>query len=79
MHETVRYLVKKGLSLENVLKMVTSTPADLLAKKGVKGCVAAGADADLLVLDDDMNIESLFMRGKTAVWKGEALMKGRFE
>ena len=79
LHETVRYLVKKGLSLENVLKMVTSTPADLLAKKGVKGCVAAGADADLLVLDDDMNIESLFMRGKTAVWKGEALMKGRFE
>ena len=79
LHETVRYLVKKGLPLEEVLKMVTSTPADLLAKKGVKGCVAAGADADLLILGEDLKIESLFMRGKTAIWKGEVLMKGRFE
>ena len=44
-----------------------------------KGCVMEGADADLLVLGDHLAIESVFARGKTAVWNGEILMKGRFE
>jgi beta-aspartyl-dipeptidase (metallo-type) len=79
LHQTVQSLVSRGLPLEEVLKMVTSTPADLLAKKGVKGCVAEGADADILVLGEELAIESLFMRGKTAVLNGKVLMKGRFE
>ena len=79
LHQTVQSLVRRGLPLEEVLKMVTSTPADLLAKKGVKGCVAEGADADILVLGEELAIESLFMRGKTAVLNAKVLMKGRFE
>ena len=79
LHQTVQSLVRRGLPLEEVLKMVTSTPADLLAKKGVKGCVAEGADADILVLGEELAIESLFMIGKTAVLNGKVLMKGRFE
>lgn len=79
LHQTVQSLVRRGLPLEEVLKMVTSTPADLLAKKGVKGCVAEGADADILVLGEELAIESLFMKGKTAVLNGKVLMKGRFE
>jgi len=79
MHQTVQSLVKRGLPLEEALKLLTSTPAELLAKRGVKGCVAEGADADLLVLGEGLEIESLFARGKTALWKGEVLMKGRFE
>jgi len=79
LHQTIQALVKRGLPLEEALKILTSTPADLLAKKGVKGCIAEGADADILVLGDGLEIESLFARGKTAVWKGEVLMKGRFE
>ena len=43
------------------------------------GCVAEGADADLLVLDDALEIDSLFARGKTALWQGKVLMKGKFE
>ena len=57
----------------------TSTPAELLAKTGVKGCVAVGADADLLVLDENLDIASLFAKGETAVLNGELVMKGRFE
>lgn len=79
LHETVKSLVRRGVELEEVLKMVTSTPADLLGKKGIKGCVATGADADFLILDNDLKIESLFMRGKIAIWKGEVRIKGRFE
>ena len=79
LHLTIQSLVGRGLPLEEALKMVTSTPADLLAKKGKKGCVAEGADADLLVLGENLKIESLFMRGKTAILNGQVLMKGRFE
>ena len=65
--------------LEDALQLLTSTPAVLLGKEGIKGCVAEGADADLLVLDENLNINSLFARGKVAVWEQEVKMKGRFE
>lgn len=79
LHKTIQILVQNGWKLEDVLKLLTSTPAHLLAKDGVKGCVAEGADADLLVLDDKLEIDSLFARGKCALWQGELRMKGRFE
>lgn len=79
LHKTIRSLVRRGLPLEEALKLLTSTPADVLGMTGRKGCVAPGADADLLILGDGLEIDSLFARGKTALWQGEALMKGRFE
>lgn len=79
LHKTIQSLVRRGLALEEALKLLTSTPAVLLAKEGVKGCVAEGADADLLVLDENLEIDSVFARGKTAVWQGDVVMKGRFE
>ncbi len=79
LHRTIKGLVQSGMPLEEALKLLTSTPAVLLAQEGRKGCVQAGADADLLVLDADLEIDSLFMRGKTALWQGELRMKGRFE
>ena len=79
LHMTIKLLVEMGMPLEEAIKLLTSTPAKLLAKEGVKGCVAAGADADLLVLDENLDIDSLFAKGKTAMLHGELLMKGRFE
>ncbi len=79
LHLTIQSLVKRGIALEEALKLLTSTPAELLAKRGKKGCIAVGADADLLILGDDLAIDSVFARGKTAVWKGDVRMKGRFE
>lgn len=79
LHATIQALVKKGLPLEEALKMLTTTPANLLGKTGVKGCVAVGADADLLVLGDGLTIQGLFAKGQTAMWDGVLKMKGRFE
>ena len=79
LHETVKCLTGRGRDLANVLRLVTSTPADLLCKVGTKGCVAQGADADLLVLTESLDIDGLFARGKTALWQGKVLMKGKFE
>ena len=79
LHKTIQGLVKRGMALEEALKILTSTPATVLAKDGIKGCVAVGADADLLVLDENLEITDLFAKGKTAVVNGEAVLKGRFE
>lgn len=79
LHRTIQGLVKRGMALEEALKLLTTTPANILGKTGVKGCVAQGADADLLVLGADLAIEGLFARGRTALWQGETLMKGKFE
>ncbi len=79
LHMTIKLLVEMGMELQDVIRLLTSTPAKLLAKEGVKGCIAAGADADILILDGELNINSLFAKGKTAMLNGELLMKGRFE
>lgn len=79
LHKTVQLLVKMGMPLEQALKLLTSTPAVLLAKEGVKGCIEVGADADILVLDGSLEISSLFAKGKTALLNGEIILKGRFE
>ena len=79
LHATIKALVRRGVALEEAIKLLTTTPAELLGKTGVKGCVAVGADADLLVLDDELNIDALFARGRTAVQDGKVILKGRFE
>lgn len=70
---------QEGIALETALQVLTSTPAKVLAQAGRKGCVAPGADADLLVLDGDLQIESVFARGQTARWEGKTLLRGTFE
>lgn len=79
LHKTIQSLVRQGLPLEQALRLLTSTPAVLLGQEGRKGCVAEGADADLLILSDGLEIDSLIARGQRALWQGELLMKGRFE
>ncbi len=79
LHLTIKSLVHRGLPLQEAIKLLTSTPAELLGKAGVKGCVAVGADADLLVLDGSLDIDSLFAKGKAAILNKEIILKGRFE
>ena len=79
LHKTIQILVEKGMALEEALKLVTTNSAYLLGKEGIKGCVQVDADADILVLDENLDINSLFAKGKTALLHGEVLMKGRFE
>ncbi len=73
------WVAARGLPLEQAIKLLTSTPAELLGKAGVKGCVAVGADADLLVLDAALDIDSLFAKGQTAILNKEIILKGCFE
>lgn len=80
LHRQVVALVKdEGLPMADALKIMTVNPAAVLCKTGTKGCIAAGADADILVLDADLAIADVFARGRLAMQNGQVLLKGKFE
>lgn len=80
LHQQLRLLVReRKASLEKVLNLLTVNPARLLGLSGVKGTVSEGADADLIVYDENMDILHVIAGGKRAVWDREVLMKGTFE
>jgi N-acetylglucosamine-6-phosphate deacetylase len=43
--------------------MATLNPASVLGVEGRKGILAAGADADLVLLDDTLNVAHVMTRG----------------
>lgn len=80
LHDELRRMVEdEGLSIETALRTVTSNAADRMGLRGKKGVVAPGADADFVVWDEDMNIEKVFAKGKTAFENGQPVLRGRYE
>ncbi len=80
LHQLLKVLVQeKNVPLEEGLKLLTVTPAKIINMAGIKGTIAPGADADIILYDDDMNVDCVFARGKTAVDHKKILMKGKFE
>ena len=53
-----------GLDLPAAVRMATLTPATILGRQDDIGSLAAGKRADLLVLDADLNITSVFVAGE---------------
>jgi beta-aspartyl-dipeptidase (metallo-type) len=65
------------LPLEKALPVVTSNVAAILKLFG-KGRVAAGMDADLLLLDEEDRIRHLLANGRWLVRDGDAIQRGAF-
>jgi beta-aspartyl-dipeptidase (metallo-type) len=76
--ETLRALLDCGQPLERVLPAFTSNPARLL-RLTRKGHLAAGADADLVVLDAAGGPGDVMARGRWHVRGGRAVARGTFE
>jgi beta-aspartyl-dipeptidase (metallo-type) len=76
--ETLAGLVACGQPLERVLPPFTSNPARLL-RLPRKGHLGAGADADLVVLDDRGGAAEVMARGRWHVRGGRAVVRGTFE
>jgi beta-aspartyl-dipeptidase (metallo-type) len=75
--------LKEAVCLEKVrpeqaLKTVTKNPAEML-KLTDKGRVEAGCDADVLLLNDEWETDSLWAGGRCLMEEGEVLVKGTFE
>jgi N-acetylglucosamine-6-phosphate deacetylase len=64
MASAVRFAVRRaGISLEDAVRAATATPAALHGLAGV-GALRPGADADLVVLDDDLEVARVMHRGR---------------
>jgi len=72
-------LMKSGVSIEDSLKMVTANPAKRVGLFESKGSLTVGKDADLLILDQDLNIESVIAKGQLMVRDKRVIVKGMFE
>ena len=78
--KTLKVLVEgKVLPLPDALALITSNPADRLGISGRKGSIREGADADLLILNEELRIEQVFAKGRLMVDDGRAVVKGNFE
>ena len=62
--EEFRNLLSWGIPFENALRACTINPARVAGKADRVGSIEAGKYADLLVLDEDLNIKHVFIRGK---------------
>jgi beta-aspartyl-dipeptidase (metallo-type) len=56
-------VLEEGLPLETALKVATSTPASIL-KLELKGNIKAGCDADIVLLDENLNMVHVMAMGK---------------
>ena len=53
--------------LEDAVRMMTYNPAKILGIQGRKGSLSAGMDADVVIFDDEIRIQSVLVKGKKVV------------
>jgi N-acetylglucosamine-6-phosphate deacetylase len=66
----LRNAVSFGVPLTDALHALTVAPAAAIGLQGTAGVIAAGRLADLVVLDDDLNVTGVLWQGKWAVRPG---------
>lgn len=67
------------MKIEEALPFVTGNVAEALGLKDKKGCIKLGADADLLLLNDDLEIDMVIAKGNVLMKNKEVLIKGTYE
>ena len=61
----VRTMVKKAnIPLEDAVRMASETPARLIGVSDRKGALAKGLDADIVILDKELNVRCVWSMGK---------------
>jgi beta-aspartyl-dipeptidase (metallo-type) len=80
LYQSVREAVlRHQVPLSAALTSITAAPAAILGLAR-KGRLVAGHDADVVLLRrDDLNIDTVFAKGRLLVQRGQAVVKGTFE
>ena len=80
LHDTIKYMVEKlGCPLEEAIKPVTVNVAKALNLQDRKGKLDCGYDADIVLLDDNLDIDTVFAMGKLMVREGELKVSVPFD
>jgi beta-aspartyl-dipeptidase (metallo-type) len=78
--EDIKKAITAGvITIEEGIRLVTANVARVLKLFPAKGTLAAGSDADLVLLNRQLEIEKVFARGRLMVDNGVAVVKGTFE
>ena len=77
--ELVKLVKEEKLELEEALMFFTSNVAKALNLYPKKGLVEEGSDADLIIMDGDMNLDSVIAKGKIMLHEGKSIVKGTYE
>ena len=65
MDRLIRTLVQKAeIPLEDAVRMASETPSKIMGVYDRKGSLQKGKDADILILDQDLNIRAVWAMGK---------------
>ena len=79
LYEEVKDAIQNhGVPMENVLKVITSNPARIL-KLDKKGSIVVGKDADLVLLNERLEIDTVLAMGRVMIKDKEVQVKGTFE
>jgi N-acetylglucosamine-6-phosphate deacetylase len=54
------------VAIEDAARMASTTPAEVLGLTDRKGLIAPGRDADVVVLDQDLSLAGVLVRGTWA-------------
>lgn len=80
LHETVKALVgKENIPLEKAIAPCTENVARALKLYPRKGCLKIGSDADIILLDDNMEIHTVMAMGKIMMQNAEIRVSFNFE
>ena len=78
--KTFRRMVgKEGFSIEEALPFFTTNLEKALSLEKIKGRIAIGYDADVLLIDEKIGIDTVLMKGRTMMEEKEILFKGTYE
>ena len=65
MDRLIRTMVQKAeIPLEDAVRMASETPARIMGVADRKGTLEKGKDADIMALDDDLNVRAVWAMGK---------------
>ena len=61
----VRTMIRMaGISLQDAIRMITQTPANIMNIAHRKGSLTIGKDADIVIFDEDISIQTTMVKGK---------------
>lgn len=70
---------KENIAITDAIKIITSNIAKFTKLYPRKGCLANNSDADVLVLDKDLQLQHVWARGTHMVENGKPIVFGTFE
>ena len=68
-----------NMAISDALQIVSSNIAANLNISDHKGCLKPGSDADIVLMDHDLNIKKLFAKGRLMLDEGVPIVLGTFE